>query len=140
MIDNAALRALGLSRSDVEYRVRTKRLFRKHPNVFAVGRPDLTLDGVFLGAVLACGDQAKLCRRSALRKWGLRRDDGLIVEIDSARYHGTRWRRHRDAAETAALRAQGWTVLRFWDVEINGTPAQVATTVLAAMRGPERRN
>jgi Protein of unknown function (DUF559) len=282
VIDNAGLRALGLSRSDVEYRVRTKRLFRKYPNVFAVGRPDLTLDGVFLGAVLACGDQAKLCRRSALRKWGLRRDggtyridvvaprsikpkkgirlhrplsldalttteldgipitsvaqtlldvaapnyrlnvgrllheaavqelldmravwavlarqpnhpgarrldwasreevpftrsdleeaalsvfrsfsvpkpepnvwvwdgeqlvevdclwrdDGLIVEIDSARYHGTRWRRHRDAAKTAALRAQGWTVLRFWDVEINGTPAQVAATVLAAMRGP----
>jgi hypothetical protein len=61
---------------------------------------------------------------------------GLIVEIDSRRYHGSRWRRRKDAAKTAALRAHGWTVLRFWDVEINGTPAHVAATILAAMHGP----
>jgi very-short-patch-repair endonuclease len=60
----------------------------------------------------------------------------LIVEVDGGRYHSTRWRRRQDAAKTAALRAQGWTVLRFADVEINGTPAQVAATTLAAMRGP----
>ena len=281
VIDNVGLRALGLSRSDVEYRVRTNRLFRKYPNVFAIGRPDLTLDGVFLAAVLACGHEAKLCRCSALRKYELRRggtyridvvaprsikpkkgirlhrplaldaldtteldgipittvaqtlldvaapayrinvakllheaevqqlldmravwavlarqpnhpgarrldrasreevpltrsdledaalslfrsfsvpqpetnvwvsdgetlvevdclwrEFGLIVEIDSARYHGTRWRRRQDAAKTAALRAQGWNVLRFWDVEINGTPAQVAAAILAAMSRP----
>jgi hypothetical protein len=61
---------------------------------------------------------------------------GLIVEVDGGRYHSTRWRRRQDAAKTAALRAQGWTVIRFADVEINGTPAQVAATVLTAMGGP----
>lgn len=275
------LRALGLSADEIQYRAGIGRLHRKYTKVYAVGRPDLTLDGVFLAAVLACGDEAKLCRRSALRKWGLRgggtyridvvaprsikpkegirlhrplsldaldttmvdgipitsvaqtlldvaaprygldmgrllhdtavqdlldmraiwsvlarnplasgarrleeavreevpftrsgleraalalfrsfsvpepecnvhvsdgeklvevdfvwREFGLIVEVDGSRYHRTRWRRRRDAAKTAALRAQGWTVHRFSDVQVNGTPAHVAAIVLAAMRGP----
>jgi len=275
------LRALGLSPDEIQYRADVGRLHRKYTNVYAVGRPDLMLDGVFLAAVRACGPKAKLSRLSALRKWGLRgggtyridvvaprsikpkkgirlhrplsldaldttfvdgipitsvaqtlldvaapayrvnvakllheaavrelldmravwavlarqpnhpgargldcasreevpftrsglevaalrmfrsfsvpepemnrwvsdgeklvevdclwRDAGLIVEIDSTRYHGTRWRRRQDAAKTAALRAQGWTVLRVWDVEITGAPAQVAATVLNAIHGP----
>jgi hypothetical protein len=64
------------------------------------------------------------------------RERGLIVEVDGSRYHGTRWRRRQDAAKTAALRARGWTVQRFTDVEVNGTPAQVAATILAAIHGP----
>jgi hypothetical protein len=281
IIDNHALRELGLSRSDVEYRVRAGRLHRKHPGVFAVGRPDLSLDGVFLAAVRACGPKAKLGRLSALRKYELRgggtyridviaprsikpkpgirlhrprsldaldttivdgipitsvaqtlldvaapayrlnvakllhdaavqqlldvralsavlarqpshpgarrldralreevpftrsdleeaalrlfrsfslprpecnvwvsdgarlvevdflwRQFALIVEVDGSRYHSTRWRRRRDAAKTAALRAQGWTVHRFSDAEVNGTPAEVAATILTAMSGP----
>jgi hypothetical protein len=284
VITHAELRALGLSNSAIDRRTRAGRLHRKHSEVFAVGRPDLSVDGVFLAAVRACGPDAKLSRRSALRKFelarggthridvtaprsikpkkgirlhrprsldaldttvvdgipitsvaqtlldvaapayrldvakllheaevqqildmraiwevlarqpnhpGARRLDrasreevpftrsdlevaalsvfrsfsvpepetnewvwdgeklvevdclwrrfGLIVEVDSARYHGTRWRRRQDAAKTAALRAQGWTVLRIWDVEINGTPAQVAATVLTAMSGPPKR-
>jgi hypothetical protein len=64
------------------------------------------------------------------------RELGLIVELDGSRYHSTRWRRRQDAAKTAALQAQGWTVLRFSDVEIAGAPAQVAATILTAMPGP----
>jgi hypothetical protein len=277
------LRALGLSADEIDYRADVGRLHRKYTEVFAVGRPDLPLDGVFLAAVLACGPDAILSHRSALRKWGLRgggtyrvdvtaprsikpkrgirlhrplhldaldtsivdgipitsiaqtlldvaapsyrfnvgkllheaavqelldmraiwavlarsprapgarrldwasreevpftrseleeaalslfrsfsvpepetnewvwdgeklvevdflwRKLGLIVEVDGGRYHSTRWRRRQDAAKTAALRAQGWTVIRFADVEINGTPAQVAATVLAALSGPRK--
>jgi hypothetical protein len=281
VITTDELRALGLADRDISYRVKVNRLHRKYREVYAVGRPDLTLDGVFLAAVLACGSKAALSHTSALRKWGLRgggtyridvvaprsvkpkkgirlhrpvsldaldtteldgipitsvaqtlldvaapayrvdvakllheaavqelldmreiwsvlarnprapgarrldrasreevpftrseleeaalrvfrsysvpkpdtnvwisdgeklvevdclwREFGLVVEIQSARYHGTRWRRRQDAAKAAALRAQGWTVQPIWDVEINGTPAQVAATVLAAMSGP----
>jgi hypothetical protein len=281
VVDRAGLRALGLSRSDVEYRVRAGRLHRKYPDVFAVGRPDLPLDGEFLAAVRACGPQAKLSNLSALRKYDLRgggtyridvtaprsikpkkgirlhrplsldaldttiidgipittvaqtlldvsapkhrlnvgkllheaavqelldmraiwevlalqpnhpgarrldwasreevpftrsgledaalalfashslprpetnawisdgvklvevdfvwREFGLIVEVDGERYHSTRWRRRQDAAKTAALRAQGWTVHRFSDAEIAGTPAHVAQTVLTSTCGP----
>jgi len=276
------LRTLGLSSDEIDYRVRVGRLHRKYKQVFAVGRPDLSVDGLFLAAVRACGPRAKLGFLSALRKYDLRgggtyridviaprsikpkpgirlhrplslddldativdgipitsvaqtlldvaapeyrldmgkllheaatvqqildmravwevlasnpgapgarrleaatreevpftrseleeaalfvfrsfsvpepetnvwvwggeklvevdclwRQFGLIVEIDSRRYHGSRWRRRQDAAKTTALRAHGWTVLRFWDVEINGTPARVAATILAAMHGP----
>jgi hypothetical protein len=281
VIEGKRLRALGLSHSDIAYRVESGRIFRRHRDVFAVGRPDLPLDGVFLAAVLACGPRAKLGFLSALRKhelgrggtskidviaprsikpkpgirlhrplsldaldttvvegipittvaqtlldvaapayrmnigkllheaavqqvldmraiWsvlarqpnhpGARRLDwasrgevpftrsdledaglalcrsfgislpemnewvsdgeklvevdmlwrelGLIVELDGSRYHSTRWRRRQDAAKTAALQAQGWTVLRFSDVEIAGAPAQVAATILTAMPGP----
>jgi hypothetical protein len=284
VITHAELRALGLSSSGIDHRVRTGRLHRKHTAVFAVGRPDLSVDGMFVAAVRACGPAAKLGLFSALRKYELRgggtyridviaprsikpkpgirlhrpvsldaldttvvdgipitsvaqtlldvaapkfevdmgklihdaivaelfdmraiskvlarqpghpgarrldralreevpftrseleeaalrlfrsfsvpqpetnvwvsdgdklvevdclwRELGLIVEIDSRRYHGSRWRRRQDAAKTAALRRHGWTVLRFWDAEINGTPANVAATVLAAMSGPRKR-
>jgi hypothetical protein len=61
---------------------------------------------------------------------------GLIVEVDGWRYHRSRWRRRQDAAKTAALEAQGWTVLRFSEFAVAGTPAQVAAAVLAATRGP----
>ena len=281
VITTDELLALELSHSDIGYRLDVGRLHRKHKEVYAVGRPDLTLDGEFLAAVLACGPRAKLSHLSALRKWDLRRggthridvtaprtikpkrgirlhrplnlddldateldgipitsvaqtlldvaapahrlnvgkllheaevqqvldmraiwavlarspraagarrleaafreeapftrsdleeatlalfrsysvpepetnawvSDGeklvevdflwrrfrLVVEVDGARYHATRWRRRQDAAKTAALRAQGWTVLRFPDLEINGTPARVAATILTAISGP----
>jgi hypothetical protein len=38
------------------------------------------------------------------------RDARVIVEVDGWRYHRSRWRRRQDAAKTAALEAQGWTV------------------------------
>lgn len=57
---------------------------------------------------------------------------GLVVEVDSARYHGSRWRQRKDAGKTAKLRAAGFVVLRFWDAEINGAPERVAAQIAAA--------
>jgi hypothetical protein len=277
------LRALGLSADEIAYRVEVGRLHPKYKRVYAVGRPDLPLEGVFLAAVRACGPEAKLGRLSALCKYGLRgggtyridvtaprsikpkkgirlhrplsldaldttiidgipittvaqtlldvsaprfrlnvgkllheaavqhlldmraiwlvlarqpnhpgarrldwatreevpftrsgledaalalfasfsvprpetnawvsdgeklvevdfawRDARVIVEVDGGRYHSTRWRRRQDAAKTTALQAQGWTVHRFSDIEIAGTPAHVAQTILTSMRGPRQ--
>jgi hypothetical protein len=281
VITTGELRALGLADVAIAYRVQAGRLHRRYREVFAVGRPDLSVDGVFLAAVLACGSRAVLSHRSALRKWrlagggtyrvdvsaprsikpkpgirlhrprsiadlditeldgipvtsvaqtlldmaapayrldvgalihaaiveevldarevwavlarnpgarGARRLDaamrqehpftrsgleraalalfdragiprprtnahvwdgeklvevdfvwrelGLIVEVDGSRYHRSRWRRRRDAAKTAALRAQGWIVHRYTDSDVAGTPELVATAVLAATSGP----
>jgi len=280
VIHRDRLVALGLSHSDLAYRLQTGRLHRVHKLVYAVGRPDLPLDGRFLAAVLACGARAKLSNRSAGRKYrflgggtdridvtaprgikpkpgirlhrplslsdldttvvdgipittvartlldcstpamrvdvgkmvheagvqtefdardvwdvlarhpnhpGARRLDGalreehpvtrsgledamvallrragisgfrtnwnvwageelmevdfvwldarVIVEVDSHRYHGSRWRRRRDAEKTRKLQAAGWIVLRFWATEINGTPERVARTIAATL-GP----
>jgi predicted transcriptional regulator of viral defense system len=79
------LRALGLSDSAVARRVRAGRLHRKFPEVFAVGRPDLPLDGVFLAAVLACGPEAKLGFLSALRKFDLRRGGTYRIDVIAPR-------------------------------------------------------
>jgi hypothetical protein len=283
VIEYDELRALDLSPDEIKYRADVGRLHRKYTKVFAVGRPDLPLDGVFLAAALACGSKASLSFFSSLRKWNLRgggtyridvtaprsikpkkgirlhrplsldavetteldgipittvaqtlldvaapayrlnmgkllheaivlelfdlngisrvlarsprapgarrlaealseevpftrsdledatlslfrsfsvpkpdsnawiwdgeklvevdfvwREFGLIVEVDGWRYHRSRWRRRQDAAKTAALEAQGWTVLRFSEFEVAGTPAQLAATVLAATRGPRQ--
>jgi hypothetical protein len=283
VIEYDELRTLDLSPDDIDYRVDVGRLHRKYKKVFAVGRPDLPLDGVFLAAVLACGPRAKLSFISALRKWDLRgggayriditaprsikpkkgirlhrplslddlettevggipittvaqtlldvaapayrlnmgkllhesivqelfdlnaiarvlarnptapgarrladalieevpftrsdledatlelfrsfsvpepecnawvsdgeklveadfvwRESGAIVEVDGWRYHQSRWRRRQDAAKTTALEAQGWRVRRFSEFEVAGTPAQVAATTLAAIRGPRQ--
>jgi uncharacterized protein DUF559 len=276
----AALRSLGLSQSGVDYRVRNGSLHRRYSGVFAVGRPDLRLEGQFLAAVWACGPGALLSFRSGLRHWGLRgggtykiditagrgikpkpgirlhrplhaldvldrderdgvpvtsvartlldcadprlrldvgrllheanvqevfdgralwnvvarcpaapgaprleralrqelppfhrsdleielrrvveeaglpspasneyvwdgdelvevdfvwREAGVIVEADSERYHGTRWRRRKDAEKTRRLERAGWTVLRVWDAELAGTPDAVVHRIAAAL-------
>jgi very-short-patch-repair endonuclease len=63
-------------------------------------------------------------------------DARVIVEVDSARYHSSRWRRREDAEKTAKLQAAGWIVLRFTDAEINGAPASVAARIAASLGLP----
>lgn len=280
MVTRDALYGIGLSRSDIAYRVRVGRLHRKYTGVFAVGRPDLRLEGRFLAAVLSCGPEALLCHRSGLRHWGIKdggtyridvmaprsvrpkpgirlhrplvpldaldrderdgvpvtsvartlldcadprlrldvgrllheanvqelfdgralwnvlarcptapgarrleralrdelppftrsgleraflalldgaglplprcneyvwdgekvvevdfvwRDAGVVVETDGSRYHSTRWRRRKDAEKTAKLRNAGWTVLRVWDAELEGTPDAVVAQLTATL-------
>jgi very-short-patch-repair endonuclease len=281
VIHRDRLLELGLTASDLAYRLQAGRLHRLHKLVYAVGRPDVPLDGRFLGAVLACGPRARLSHRSGGRKyrflgggehridvtaprtikpkpgirlhrplflndldttvvdgipitsvartlldcsapslgvdvgrmlheahvqtqfdardvwavlarcpnhlgarrldWALREehpfirsglerallrlvasaglpqprvnhhvwagDDllevdfywpqaGVIVEVDGARYHSTRWRQRRDAEKTARLRAAGYIVLRFTDAEIAGTPERVIAAITAALGPP----
>ena len=115
-LDRASREEVPFTRSELE--VAALRLFRS----FSVPMPETNVH---------VWDGAKLVEVDFL--W---RRFGLIVEVDGTRYHRTRWRRRQDAAKTAALEAEGWTVHRFSDVEINGTPAQVAATVLTAICGP----
>lgn len=59
------LEALGLSRVAIGVRVRNGRLHRVHHGVYAVGHPNVTLEGRFLAAVKACGDRAALSHFSS---------------------------------------------------------------------------
>jgi very-short-patch-repair endonuclease len=54
----------------------------------------------------------------------------LIAEADGARYHGSRWRRRRDAAKDARLRASGWIVGRYPELQMTLEPQ----TVVADLR------
>src|SRR5262245_51704145 len=60
VLDLADLAACGLSRQAVGKRVRAGRLFTIHRGVYAVGHPNLALEGRFLAAVKACGPGAVL--------------------------------------------------------------------------------
>jgi hypothetical protein len=58
----------------------------------------------------------------------------LVVEVDGPRHDRPRARR-RDRRIDRDLRAAGYTVLRFTDVEIEQRPEEVIAAVQAAMKG-----
>jgi hypothetical protein len=63
------LLALGFSRRGIEHRLRTGRLHTISPGVYAVGRRELTPEGRWMAAVLACGEGAALSHQSAAALW-----------------------------------------------------------------------
>jgi hypothetical protein len=84
VLDLDDLRASGLSRQAVWKRVQAGRLFPKYPGVFALGSPKLTLEGVFLAAVKACGLGAVLSHFSAAVLYGWFRWDGRFPEVTAS--------------------------------------------------------
>jgi very-short-patch-repair endonuclease len=61
----------GLSPAGITRRVRTGRLHRLYRGVYAVGHTNLSRDGRWLAAVLACGRGAVLSHESAAHLWNL---------------------------------------------------------------------
>jgi very-short-patch-repair endonuclease len=61
----------GLDPSGICRRVGAGRLYRIHRGVYAVGHRNLTRQGWWMAAVLACGEGAVLSYRSAAMHWGL---------------------------------------------------------------------
>ena len=69
LITYAQLRALGFSDAAIARRLALGRLHRIHRGVYAVGRRELSREGVFLAAVLALGDDAVLSHFAAAALW-----------------------------------------------------------------------
>lgn len=76
---------LGLGRRAITHRLATGRFHRLHHGVYAVGRPEVTLRGRWLAAVLACGSGALLSHQSAAALWGLIGAGGAVVHVLSER-------------------------------------------------------
>jgi predicted transcriptional regulator of viral defense system len=74
----AQLRALGLGDDAIDWQVRKQRLHRVHRGVYVVGYPNLTRNGHFMAAVLACGDQSALSHFSAAVLWGMLNSGGKV--------------------------------------------------------------
>lgn len=74
-------RSCGLSESGVRKRVEAGELHRKHPGVYAFGRPDLTPNGRRMAAVKACGDEALVSHVSggALRE--MRQSNATRIDV-----------------------------------------------------------
>jgi very-short-patch-repair endonuclease len=60
-----------MSSSTISRRVREGWLHRIHRGVYAVGNPNLTREGHWMAAVLACGPEAVLSHESAAVLWGI---------------------------------------------------------------------
>jgi very-short-patch-repair endonuclease/predicted transcriptional regulator of viral defense system len=65
------LRSLGFGENAIRHRLATGRLHRVGRGIYAVGRPELTREGRWMVAVLACGENAMLSHGSAAALWGI---------------------------------------------------------------------
>lgn len=78
------LLALGLSQSQITYRVKVGRLFKVHRGVYAVGRPELERRGRWMAAILLAPGSL-LSGRSAAELLRLRRPTGGEIHVTAAR-------------------------------------------------------
>src|SRR3954447_7350338 len=71
VVTRAQLLRAGLTRAEIESRLRNGGLIRVHPGVYRVGHRAPSLDATYLAAVWACGDGALLSGPGAAYLWGL---------------------------------------------------------------------
>lgn len=100
VVSGKQLLGLGLSRDAIRHRVRSKRLHPLLRGIYAVGRQEVSREGRWMAAVLACGEGAALSHSSAaaLMRIGAERD---VVEVSipgSSRLVRAGLRVHRRAA------------------------------------------
>lgn len=81
MITRLQLLALGLTSEAVKARLANGRLHRVWAGVYAVDRAELSREGLFMAAVLACGPAAVLSHMSAAILWGICRVPVRMIEI-----------------------------------------------------------
>jgi very-short-patch-repair endonuclease len=86
------LRMCGLSRLAVARRERRGVLHRMHQGVYAVGHRAVALEGIWLAAVKACGEEAVLSHYSAAAHWGFVPWDDRLPEVTVP---GSGTRRHQ---------------------------------------------
>jgi very-short-patch-repair endonuclease len=82
-VTNAQLVALGLSRRGIQHRIARGRLHPVGRGIYAVGRPELTQQGRWMAAVLACGGPGKAAlshsSAAALLKIGTEQESAIEV-------------------------------------------------------------
>lgn len=84
------LLGLGFTPKAVVHRVKTGRLHPLRRGVYAVGRPQITQEGRWMAAVLACGEGALLSHRSAAALWRFGDEHPDYIEISVRRHHKVR--------------------------------------------------
>ncbi len=88
MLTRADLDAFGFSKMAIEHRVSTGRLHLIARGIYAVGRRELTQNGRWMAAVLACGTDAAadgyavvLSHRSAAELWGIGHEERGRIDV-----------------------------------------------------------
>jgi hypothetical protein len=105
VVSRAQLLERGLTGTQIDRRIRARRLHRVHNGVYAAGHRVLTVEGRWMAAVLAAGPGAVLSHASAAAAWDLRRTSGQLIDV-TVPTHAGRDRRagirvHRCATMTA---------------------------------------
>jgi hypothetical protein len=81
VVSRPQLLVLGLSKGDVDRRLRARRLHRLYPGVYAVGHRVLTHEGRWMAAVLAAGPDAVLSHATAAAAWDIRPVGGGAIHV-----------------------------------------------------------
>ena len=81
VVSRAQLLAIGMGRGAIHHRVTASLMHPVHRGVFAIGHTALAKEGLWLAAVLAGGDGARLGRRSAAALYGMRPASPARVEV-----------------------------------------------------------
>jgi predicted transcriptional regulator of viral defense system/very-short-patch-repair endonuclease len=92
------LLALGLGREAIALRLRSGRLHRLHPGVYAVGHKVLSREARWMAAVLFCSPGAVLSHRSAATLWELRGLSSRAIDVTSKSKSRSRSGIHRHYA------------------------------------------
>jgi hypothetical protein len=85
VISRQQLNGLGVQRGAISHRIKQGRLHPIHTGVYLLGHRRLSQRGLWLAAVLACGEGALLSHGSAAALWGLVRSKG---PVDVTSSHG----------------------------------------------------
>jgi very-short-patch-repair endonuclease/predicted transcriptional regulator of viral defense system len=81
VIRRQQLHELGFTDEAIRHRLAKGRLHRVWPDVYAVGRPQLEQEGLWMAAVLTCGTRAVLSHDSAAQLWGVRKPRGGAIHV-----------------------------------------------------------
>jgi hypothetical protein len=101
IVTRRQLMSADASKAQIDHRLATRHLHRVHSGVYAVGHSLLSMEGRYMAAVLACGDDALLSHRSAAALWGLRPVPGGRIEVTTPH----RGRRSRNGITVHATRS-----------------------------------
>ena len=83
VISRRQLLELGFSAQSIKHRIRKGRLHPVRQGVYALGRPELSIHGRWMAAVLCCGPTAALSHRTAAALWELG-PSGAAVDVSVA--------------------------------------------------------
>src|SRR4051794_39808609 len=81
VVSREQLLELGFTAAGIKHRVAKGRLHPIWRGVYAVGRPNVTREGMWMGAVLACGADAATSHGTAAALWGIRREPGRRIHV-----------------------------------------------------------
>jgi very-short-patch-repair endonuclease len=109
VVTRAQLLQTGVTRKEIERRLRTGSLLREHPGVYRVGHRAPSIEASYLAAVLAAGEGALLSGRAAAHLFGLVKGAAPAPEVISRterRIEGVKTHRSRllDARDAAIVR------------------------------------